>query len=156
MEKWTTAGVWKGMRPLDTLASDFTLIAYDRRESGHSGGRVEKLSWALFADQAKRLLDHLKIGEAFVLGGCMGCSVALAFAARYPALVLHWPVGGYRWKVNGGDRFARHRRSCASRALPRRLGNKILSATSASSRRAAAPCSTATPRPAPSPRKSWP
>jgi hypothetical protein len=52
MEKWTTAGVWKGMRPLDTLASDFTLIAYDSRESGHSGGRVEKLSWALFADQA--------------------------------------------------------------------------------------------------------
>src|SRR5438552_3298172 len=34
MEKWTTAGVWKGMRPLDTLTSDFTLIAYDRRESG--------------------------------------------------------------------------------------------------------------------------
>ena len=41
MEKWTTAGVWKGMRPLDTLTSDFTLIAYDRRESGASGGRVE-------------------------------------------------------------------------------------------------------------------
>ena len=34
MEKWTTAGVWKGMRPLDTLSSEFTLIAYDRRESG--------------------------------------------------------------------------------------------------------------------------
>jgi len=114
MEKWTTAGVWKGMRPLDTLTSDFTLIAYDRRESGASGGRVEKLSWSLFADQAKGLLDHLKINEAYVLGGCMGCSVALAFAARYPhatkALVLHWPVGGYRWKLNGSDRFARHAR----------------------------------------------
>jgi pimeloyl-ACP methyl ester carboxylesterase len=85
MEKWTTAGVWKGMRPLDTLTNDFTVIAYDRRESGNSAGRVEKLSWALFADQAKGLLDHVKIGEAFVLGGCMGCSVALAFAARYPA-----------------------------------------------------------------------
>jgi pimeloyl-ACP methyl ester carboxylesterase len=112
MEKWTTAGVWKGMRPLDTLAGDFTVIAYDRRESGDSGGRVEKLTWSLFAEQAKGLLDHLKIKEAFVLGGCMGCSVALAFAARFPeatrALVLHWPVGGYRWKLNGGDRFARH------------------------------------------------
>ena len=112
LEKWTTAGVWKGMRPLDTLTSEFTVIAYDRRESGASGGRVEKLSWSLFADQAKGLLDHLKISEAYVLGGCMGCSVALAFAARYPqatrALILHWPVGGYRWKLNGGDRFARH------------------------------------------------
>lgn len=112
MEKWTTAGVWKGMRPLDTLSSEFTLIAYDRRESGASGERVERLSWSLFADQAKALLDHLGIREAYILGGCMGCSVALAFAARYPqatrALVLHWPVGGYRWKLNGADRFARH------------------------------------------------
>jgi pimeloyl-ACP methyl ester carboxylesterase len=114
MEKWSTAGVWKGMQPLDALAQDFTLIAYDRRESGASGGRVEKLSWSLFADQAKALLDHLKIADAFVLGGCMGCSVALAFAARHPqatrALLLHWPVGGYRWKLNGGDRFTRHAR----------------------------------------------
>lgn len=121
MEKWTTAGVWKGMRPLDTLTSDFTLIAYDRRESGASGGRVEKLSWSLFADQAKGLLDHLKINEAYVLGGCMGCSVALAFAARYPhatkALVLHWPVGGYRWKLNGSDRFARHARFATEHGL---------------------------------------
>jgi pimeloyl-ACP methyl ester carboxylesterase len=112
MEKWETAGVWKDMRPLDTLSRDFTVIAYDRRESGASGGRIERLSWSLFAEQAKGLLDHLGVREAFVLGGCMGCSVALAFAARFPeatrALILHWPVGGYRWKLNGGDRFGRH------------------------------------------------
>lgn len=112
MEKWTTAGVWKGMRPLDTLTDTFTVIAYDRRESGSSGGRVERLSWSVFAEQAKGMLDHLGVKDAYVLGGCMGCSVALAFAARFPertrALVLHWPVGGYRWKLNGSDRFARH------------------------------------------------
>ena len=42
----------------------------------------------------------------------MGCSVALAFAVYYPqatrALLLHWPVGGFRWKVNSLDRFNRH------------------------------------------------
>lgn len=112
MEKWTTGGVWKGMHPLDTLSSQFTVVAYDRRESGASGGRVEKLSWSLFAEQAKALLDYLGISEAFILGGCMGCSVALAFAARFPeathALILHWPVGGYRWKQNGKSRFVRH------------------------------------------------
>src|SRR6266851_944285 len=122
MEKWTTAGVWKGMQPLETLSREFTLVAYDRRESGASGGRVERLSWSLFADQAKGLLDHLKISDAYVLGGCMGCSVALAFAARYPqatrALILHWPVGGYRWKLNGGDRFARHARFAQDSGLP--------------------------------------
>jgi len=98
LAKWTTAGVWKSMRPLDTLGNQFMVIAYDRRESGASGGRVERLS--------------IGIREAFVLGGCMGCSVALGFAARFPeatrALVLHWPVGGYRWKLNGNDGFARH------------------------------------------------
>ncbi len=112
MERWNLSGVWKGMRPFETLTEHFTLIAYDRREFGASGGRVERLSWAVFADQAKALLDHLKLGDAYVMGGCMGCSVALAFAARYPkatrALILHWPVGGYRWKINAGDRFARH------------------------------------------------
>jgi pimeloyl-ACP methyl ester carboxylesterase len=112
MEKWATAGVWKGMQPLDTLSREFTIIAYDRRESGASGGRVERLSWPLFAEQAKHLLDHLGIRKGFVLGGCMGCSVATAFAARFPeatqGLVLHWPVGGYRWKLNGTDRLARH------------------------------------------------
>src|SRR5207249_2620614 len=45
-------------------------------------------------------------------GGCMGCSVALAFGVDYPqatrGLVLHWPVGGHRWKVNCQERFLRH------------------------------------------------
>jgi pimeloyl-ACP methyl ester carboxylesterase len=121
MEKWATAGVWKGMRPLDTLADDFTIVAYDRRESGQSGGRVERLTWTLFADQAKALLDHLEIGEAYVLDGCMGCSVALAFAARYPhatrALILHWPVGGYRWKLKGLEYFTRHERFARDNGL---------------------------------------
>lgn len=84
MERWSLSGVWKGMRPFETLSEHFTLVAYDRRESGASGGRIERLSWALFADQAKALLDHLKISDAYIMGGCMGCSVALAFAARYP------------------------------------------------------------------------
>ena len=121
IEKWKTAGVWKGMQPLDALANDFQVIAYDRRESGDSGGRVERLSWALFAEQGKKLLEHLGIDRAFVLGGCMGCSVATAFAARYPeathALILHWPVGGYRWKMNAGDRLARHLRFARDNGL---------------------------------------
>src|SRR5947209_19493118 len=63
IEKWTTAGVWKGMRPLDTLSAEFVVIAYDRRESGNSAGRVEKLSWALFAEQAQGLLDAALVHE---------------------------------------------------------------------------------------------
>lgn len=112
VEKWSTASAWKGSDLLNALSAQFTVIAYDRRESGNSDGRVERLSWGLFAEQGKGLLDHLRVERSFVFGGCMGCSVATAFAARYPratrGLILHWPVGGYRWKLNGQDRFQRH------------------------------------------------
>ena len=103
IEKWRSASAWKQTDAMGLLSAEHTLIVYDRRESGKSGGRVERLSWSAYAREAKGLLDHLKIDSAFVLGGCMGCSVALAFAADYPgatrALLLHWPVGGYRWKL---------------------------------------------------------
>lgn len=112
IDKWLTTNAWKGLNALDKLSSEFQVIAYDRREAGKSGGRVEKLRWELYAQQAKGLLDHLKIDSAFIMGGCMGCSVALAFAACFPkatrGLLLHWPVGGYRWRANSRTRFARH------------------------------------------------
>jgi pimeloyl-ACP methyl ester carboxylesterase len=112
VEKWLEASAWKGMNALDALAAEHTLIVYDRRESGRSSGRVERLSWGCYTRQAKALLDDLKIDSAYILGGCMGCSVALAFAVHYPAatraLLLHWPVGGFRWKTAGLDRFERH------------------------------------------------
>lgn len=121
IEKWLATNAWKEIDALEKLSSQFQLIVYDRREAGRSGGRVERLRWDLYARQAKGLLDHLKIDSAFVLGGCMGCSVALAFAVSFPeatrALVLHWPVGGYRWKANSRERFARHAALVRERGL---------------------------------------
>lgn len=112
IDKWIAASAWKDMNALDALAAEHRVVVYDRREAGRSGGQVERLGWGNYTRQAKALLDHLKIDSAYVMGGCMGCSVALAFAVHYPeatrALLLHWPVGGYRWKVNGLDRFRRH------------------------------------------------
>ena len=114
IEKWRAASAWTGIDALNSIAIQFQVIAYDRRESGQSGGRVERLSWSHYAKQAKALLDQLRIESALVLGGCMGCSVALAFAVDYPqatrALLLHWPVGGFRWKASGIERFERHYR----------------------------------------------
>jgi len=112
IEGWSTRGVWKELRPLETLARDFTLIAYDRREAGRSGGRVEPHTWWLWAAEAAGLLDHLKIGRAWVIGGCMGVSVAVALGAYFPerctGLLLHWPVGGYRWRAKGHMNFGKH------------------------------------------------
>ncbi|MEN9783060.1 MAG: hypothetical protein RJA24_403 [Pseudomonadota bacterium] len=112
ISRWRLNGVWKEMQPLDTLRKDFMMIAYDRREAGESGGRIEALSWAAYARHAVALLDHLNIDKAFIVGGCMGVSVALAIGARYPqrvrGLLLHWPVGGYRWMVKARSNFDKH------------------------------------------------
>ena len=112
IEKWTTSGIWESMKPLETLTSRYTCVAYDRREAGLSGGKVERISWTTYAHEAKGLLDILGINAAFVMGGCMGCSTATAFGVAYPestlGLVLHWPVGGVHWRQNGLDRFQAH------------------------------------------------
>ena len=112
IDKWRVASAWTGIDAIKALAAEHTVILYDRRECGQSGGRVERLSWATYARHGKALLDQLKIQSAWIMGGCMGCSVTLAFGVHYPettrGLILHWPVGGYRWKVNSRERFMRH------------------------------------------------
>src|SRR2546426_1298781 len=65
MEKWATAGVWKGMQRLNTLTREFTGMAYDGRGSGASGGGGERLCGRVFPDQAKHLLDQLGARQDF-------------------------------------------------------------------------------------------
>lgn len=112
IDKWRVASAWTSIDAIQALAAEHTVILYDRRECGQSSGRVERLSWASFTKHGKALLDHLKTDAAWIMGGCMGCSVAIAFGVHYPqatrGLLLHWPVGGYRWKVNSQARFMRH------------------------------------------------
>jgi pimeloyl-ACP methyl ester carboxylesterase len=115
MSRWTAAGgkrEWQEMDALATLSRHFRTVAYDRREAGQSGGRIEPLTWDLYAEEAKGLLDLAGAEQAIVLGSCMGAALALAFAVRYPSacrgLYLHWPVGGYRWMMKGHSFFKRH------------------------------------------------
>jgi pimeloyl-ACP methyl ester carboxylesterase len=115
ISRWTAQGgkrEWKEMDALAALSRHFTCIAYDRRESGLSGGRIEPLSWDLYAQEAKGLLELAGATQAHVLGSCMGAALALALAVRHPqacrSLLLHWPVGGYRWMMKGHTFFARH------------------------------------------------
>lgn len=115
ISRWTAQGgkrEWQEMDGLAALSRHFTCIAYDRRESGLSGGRIEPLSWDLYVQEAKGLLDLAGASSAYILGSCMGAGLALAFAVRHPGackgLLLHWPVGGYRWMMKGHGFFQRH------------------------------------------------
>ncbi len=105
-------GIYAQIRPIEHLSKHFTCIAFDRRECGESGGRVEPVSWGDYVAQGKGLLDHLQITHAHVIGACMGCSPAMAFAVAHPgatlSLVLYWPVGGPHYRISSHARFAEH------------------------------------------------
>lgn len=112
LEQWSSLGIYARTRPLEHLARHYTCIVFDRRECGQSGGRIESVRWADFVAQGKGLLDHLGIASAHMMGGCMGCSPVLAFAAAHPemvrSMVLYWPVGGARYRLTSEQRFAEH------------------------------------------------
>lgn len=110
--QWTTLGVYQRTKMLDYLCRSYQCIIFDRRECGESGGRVERVTWSHFASQGKGLLGHLGIERAHLIGGCMGCGPALVFAVAWPSavlsMILNWPVGGARYRINAHARFAEH------------------------------------------------
>jgi pimeloyl-ACP methyl ester carboxylesterase len=112
IENWSSFGIYRRLNLLEHLTKRYTCITYDKRESGQSGGRVERITWADYAAQGACLLDHLDIDGAHVLGGCVGCSIASAFAVAHPqrtrTMVLYSPAGGPRYRIKQHGRFARH------------------------------------------------
>jgi pimeloyl-ACP methyl ester carboxylesterase len=112
IETWTTLGVYARVNPLDYLSKRFKCIVFDRRETGQSGGRIERVTWRDMVAQGRALLDHLGIERAFLMGGCMGVSPVIAFAVQHPervlGQVLYWPVGGARYRMSSHQRFSEH------------------------------------------------
>ena len=112
LEKWTTLGVYARIKAVDHLSRTYMCIMFDRRDTGQSGGRVERVTWADFVRQGHGLLEHLKIDRAHIMGGCMGCCPAVAFGVAFPdatlSLLLWWPVGGAKYRITGHLRFAEH------------------------------------------------
>ena len=112
LEKWTTQGIYEKIKILDHLSQKYTCIVFDRRECGQSGGRIEPITWRHYVAQGKGLLDHLNIRRAHLMGGCMGCCPVLNFAVAHPdvalSLVLFWPVGGAKYRINSRRRFSEH------------------------------------------------
>jgi pimeloyl-ACP methyl ester carboxylesterase len=112
IEKWSTQGVYARIKLLDHLPKKYRCIVFDRRECGHSGGRVEAVTWQHYALQGKLLLEKLGIDRAHVMGGCMGVSCVMAFAVAYPqatmSMLLWWPVGGAKYRMKAHERFSQH------------------------------------------------
>lgn len=121
LENWTGFGRYRDLGFVEALSAHYTCIVFDRRESGRSGGRLERLSWAGYVDQAIALLDHLDVEAAHTMGGCVGCSTAALLAirqrARIRSMVLFSPAGGFSYRAKQAERFAVHQGFVAEHGL---------------------------------------
>ncbi|WP_066952515.1 alpha/beta fold hydrolase [Streptomyces lushanensis] len=112
LEGWRETGIYRRLRLLDRLTERYTCVTFDRRESGRSGGRLERVSWADYAAQGAGLLDLLGFERAHLMGGCVGCSTAAVLAVTRPervlSMVLYSPAGGVKYRMKQHDRFLRH------------------------------------------------
>ena len=121
LENWTRHGLYPRIELMARLRERFTCIAFDRRESGRSGGRLERIRWDHWVAQGAGLLDHLGIERAHLIGACVGCSTAAAFAVAHPArtdrMVLYSPAGGPRYRMTQLARFGAHAAYVAAEGL---------------------------------------
>jgi pimeloyl-ACP methyl ester carboxylesterase len=112
LEGWETHGLYRRTRMLAQLRERFTCITFDKRESGRSGGRVERVRWTDYVNQGVGLLDHLAYGWVHIMGACVGCSIATLFATthrdRVAGMVLYSPAGGPKYQRKQHQRFTAH------------------------------------------------
>ncbi len=112
LESWRSVGIYKRLSLMDHLTQRYTCITFDRRESGRSGGRLERISWADYVRQGVGLLDALGIESAHLMGGCVGCSAVAAIGVAHPdrvrSMVLYSPAGGVKYRLKQHQRFEQH------------------------------------------------
>ena len=77
-------------------AAGYRVVAYDNRGHGRSAKlyATEDYGAPLMAEDARRLLDHLKIERADVIGYSMGARIAAFLALAHPARVRSLVFGG--------------------------------------------------------------
>ncbi len=69
------------------LSKKYKVIAIDTRLHGKSGDDGKRLTYELFAEDVKALLDHLKPGPVHLLGWSDGGNTGLILAMKYPQLI---------------------------------------------------------------------
>jgi pimeloyl-ACP methyl ester carboxylesterase len=85
------------------LARDFRVIALDVRGHGLSDKPAKEESYGPeLVEDVVRLLDHLGIKKAHIVGYSMGGIIAGAFIAKHPDRVLSGTLGGMGWLKAGG------------------------------------------------------
>jgi pimeloyl-ACP methyl ester carboxylesterase len=101
-----TADIQKQWTPdlMRTLAKDFQVIALDNRGHGKSGKPHDPKQYGLeMVEDAVRLLDHLKIKKAHVVGYSMGAIITNKLMVTYPDRIITATLGGAAGVREGAD-----------------------------------------------------
>jgi len=106
-DHWSLAG-------LRRLADRFTLVFYDHRCNGRSGGApVSSMTWENLTADADAIREQLGFDRWAVLGHSFGGHVALEYALRYPDrlshLVLVNTAAESRWSLENAPRVLAQR-----------------------------------------------
>jgi len=118
IENWQTFSIYRRLHLVEHLSQRYACIAFDKRESGESGGRVEPVAWSDYARQGLALLDALGIERAHFMGGCIGCSIVLnCDRERMLSMVLYSPAGGAEYRATQERRFEEHLAFVAAEGL---------------------------------------
>lgn len=98
---------WGGPGVLDELAKEYRVIAFDNRGHGRSGKPhdTEEYGDDMVAD-AVRMLDHLGIAQAHIVGYSMGAMITDKLLAEHPERFLTATLGGAGWVKANDDRAA--------------------------------------------------
>jgi pimeloyl-ACP methyl ester carboxylesterase len=93
---------WQLTGTMDLLADRYQVIALDVRGHGQSGKPTDDDAYGLeIVEDVARLMDHLKIKQAHIVGYSMGGMVAMKFMTAHPGRVLSGTLGGMGWLREG-------------------------------------------------------
>jgi pimeloyl-ACP methyl ester carboxylesterase len=100
---------WDAPGVTGLLAKNYQVITLDVRGHGASDKPTKDEAYGLeLVEDVVRLMDHLKISKAHVVGYSMGGIITAKLMAKYPDRVLSGTLGGMGWlnKVVGAVGFA--------------------------------------------------
>jgi pimeloyl-ACP methyl ester carboxylesterase len=101
----THAVNWVNTLWVKTLTgAGYRVIAFDNRGHGQSGKLYDAAAYhsSIMAEDARRLLDHLDIAQADVMGYSMGARITAHLALQHPARVRSALIGGIGIKLVEG------------------------------------------------------
>jgi pimeloyl-ACP methyl ester carboxylesterase len=93
---------WEAPGVVKLLAAKYQVIAFDCRGHGQSGKPTADDQYGLeMVEDITRLLDHLKIEKAHVVGYSMGGMITMKFITQHPDRVRSAILGGMGWLKSG-------------------------------------------------------